>query len=352
METIKTIGIIGSGKMGEDIFNFLCENDFYLVWVTKNEKEVLFERFIKRITRKLKAGIITELEHKEIFDRNKITEDFNDLSNCDLILETITEDFEMKKEVFNELEKIAGKDAVIATNSSSIVPSKLVNNEMQKRLIGLHFFYPIKLKDVIEVIINKNTDPGLLNKISIFLFNLNRFYIKLDEKNAFILNKILLVIQAYVYNYYENNNLSFIVLDELVRKHLFPIGIFEMIDNIGVSTLLTSIKNYLTDFDENDRTYFMPLIKRLENMIENNNEQEFYKIRDNRISLVISEKIEEKFINGLIYIYINACYKVLENKILTEHELSYSIKEYFGTTKNPFEIVKEIGKEEFTLICH
>jgi 3-hydroxybutyryl-CoA dehydrogenase len=345
MGSIKTIGIIGSGKMGEDIFNFLNEHDNSIIWVTKNNKEVLTERFIKRITRKLKAGVITDIEQKDIFERNKITENIEDLSGCDLIIESITEDFEKKKELINEVEKIASGDAIIATNSSSFVPSELAGGRIKNRFIGIHFFYPIKLKNVIEFIFNKEVKLDIFDKIAELFYNLNRFYIKLDEKNAFILNKILLDIQAYVYNFYEKNNISFIALDELVRKHLFPVGIFEMIDNIGINTMLTSIKNYTMDLDKLDMPFYLPLIKRLEKLLDSQNEPEFYKIRDNRISLIINEKFEEKFISGLTYLYINTCYKVLENKILTEYELDYSLKEYFGVTKSPFDLAREIGKD-------
>ena len=344
MEEIKTIGIIGAGKMGEDIFNFLSEHDFSLIWVTRSNKEILTERFIKRITRKLKAGVITEIEHKDMYERTKITDNIEDLSKCELIIESITENFEMKKELFSELEKIANSDAIIATNSSSIAPSKLGSKENLKRIIGLHFFYPIKLKNVIEVIINKKTSAAVLEKIKLMFFFLNRFYIKLDEKNAFIFNKILLDIQSYVYNFYEQNSLSYTVLDELVRKHIFPVGIFEMIDNIGIDTILTSVKNYTKDIDKNDQIYYEPFITRLEKMSASTNENEFYKIRDNRINIIVNERIEEKFINGLIYLFINSCYKILEKKILTENELEFSMKEYFGTSKSLFDLAKEHEK--------
>lgn len=256
MNEIKKIGIIGSGKMGSDIFNFLSDFNFDLLWFTRDaeHKEVLRNMYNKKIRRQLKHGILNQ----EIFDfRNqyKITNRLNDLFDCDLIIESVIEEFDVKSTLFYELDKMVKPSCILASNSSSILPSELAEVVQRKnRLIGLHFFYPIAFKNVVEVIPSKFTDDLTLEKIKLLLDEIKRFYIVQFESDAFILNRLLLQIQVVAFGLLKEMKLGYKQFDNIVKQLIPEFGLFEMMDKVGHHTMYNAILNY-SKMDDNKSKY-------------------------------------------------------------------------------------------------
>lgn len=246
MNEIKIVGIIGSGKMGSDIFNYLSDFNFELIWYTRNfdHKEILRNTYHKKIKRQLKHGIISQY----VFDlRNqyRITDSFEDLSSCDLVIESVVEELEIKSELFHKLDSIIKPSCILASNSSSILPSELTERVQRKnRVLGLHFFYPIAFKNVVELISSEYTDEISVEKIKYFLKDIKRFYIEQNEKNAFLLNKFLLQIQLVAYDLLHHYKLGFKQFDNISKQLIPEFGLFEMMDHVGHNTMYNAILNY------------------------------------------------------------------------------------------------------------
>jgi len=269
MNKIHKIGIIGSGKMGSDIFNYLTDYAYNLIWFTRNTEHQLLlrESFDKKIKRQLKHGIIND-DIFELRNNFKITTQLSDLSDCDLIIESVIEDQSVKTEVFDILEKIVKPSCIIVSNSSSIVPSVYSQNLSRKnRIAGIHFFYPMAIKNVSEIIFSDITDDLTRESIRLFLDSINRFYIEQEVKTAFILNRFLLEIQIKAYELRKNYKIGFNEIDEIAKSIIPDFGLFEMMDMVGHHTMYNSILNY--SLMDKDKQKYKPLLTELNHRLEN-----------------------------------------------------------------------------------
>lgn len=263
MNKIKTIGIIGSGKMGSDIFNYLSDFNFQLIWLTRNEehKEKLRNTFKKKVKRQLKHGLISQ-EIFDLKDQYQITTDFNDLSSCDLVIESVIEEKEIKTAIFEKLDSILKPSCVIASNSSSILPSEITDNiERKNRVLGLHFFYPIAFKNVVEIISSDSTDELSTEKMKLFLSEIKRFYLIQNEADAFILNRFLLQLQVKALEIVKEKKINFKQFDQISKEIIPEFGLFEVMDSVGHNTMYNAIQNYSRM--DNDKLKYNLLLEEL-----------------------------------------------------------------------------------------
>lgn len=320
MNEIKSVGIVGSGKMGSDIFNYLSDFKFKLMWYTRNSehKEILRNTYHKKIKRQLKHGIISQ----EIFDlRNsfRITNNWNDLSECDLIIESIIEEQDIKAELFQKLDKIVKPSCVLASNSSSILPSELAENLLRKnRILGLHFIYPIAFKNVVELVSADFTDEITIEKTKLFLDDIKRFYIKQNESNAFILNRFLLQIQVVAFNLLKKNKLGYKQFDDISKQLIPEFGLFEIMDNVGHNTMYNAILNY-SRMDMNKKKY-EPLLNELntrKSVSDTNNRNLFY-----------NDDKENKEVDDSTILEIIDKFKAVANEYLKKYTEEYKMNVY------------------------
>jgi 3-hydroxyacyl-CoA dehydrogenase len=183
-----------------------------------------------------------------------------------LIIEAINEDVEAKKELFRVVDKIAPPGCIFVSNSSSINPSALIPSEDRKdKFAGIHFFYPIALKDIVEVIITSETSQETLSRITWFLKTISRRFLILEEKDSFILNRIFLHFQNEAFLLVNEGKASLQQIDRIVRENLFPTGVFEFFDSVGLDVMLASVRNYSRDDPSAER--YRPLIGQLQDLV-------------------------------------------------------------------------------------
>ena len=265
---LNNIGIIGAGKMGANLMYYLLDMNFTLTWICSPETDIdkLRKTFNKRLGRTLEAGIIDETRFQNIMNQVIISNNIQDLSKCELIIEAISEDLKAKQQLFHKLDTIAPATCIFASNSSSINPSKLVPSENRKNtFIGLHFFYPIALKDIAEVIVTSDTSKDTLLKVTSFLKKIRRKFLLLEEKDSFILNRIFLNFQNEAFLLVNNHKASLDQIDRIVKEHFFSSGVFEFIDSVGLDVMLASVENYSKVDPTPERFY--PLIDRLQKLV-------------------------------------------------------------------------------------
>ncbi len=344
------VGIVGNGKMGTDLFYYLNDFDFQLVWLVRDEvkKNGLHDKYVKKLDRAVKNGLIDHDFYNDKKNNTIISSDPESLKNCHLILETINEDIKMKRELFQGLFETVNDNCIFASNSSSFVPSKICpDRERAGKLFGLHFFYPVKFKNIAELIKPGGYDPAGLETIRGFLGKINKFYFVQDEKNPFLLNRMFLPFEAEAVGILDEGRLTALQIDALIEKHFFPIGIFRMFDSIGIDILYTSIKEYSGYYP--DKNCFDPVLFRLGSMIVRNElglktGKGFY---DYSGRMRAEELPEDDYVCGAVErlrdVYINAAYKFLESNAMTGDEMEYAVKEYVGIKKGPLELSREIG---------
>src|SRR3990172_1479955 len=209
-EIIK-IGIIGNGKMGTDIFYYLADFNFHLTWVCRSEegRKNSTDPFVRKLSRRRRSGLVDGAFVSYRMMNTNITTRLSELSDSDIVIEAIGEDTDAKAKLFGELDPLVRKDTVIASNSSSIKPSCFIKNVGRPEYYaGLHFFFPVKYKNIVEITTTDSTGERAINRIKKFLSIIERFYIILHESEGFILNRIFLDFQAQAYRYYAEGALE------------------------------------------------------------------------------------------------------------------------------------------------
>jgi len=341
--------------MGTDIFYFLSDFPFQLTWLFKSQMklEKTREDWIKKQQRALKYNRLDEDTYHEKLLQIQFTSDLSTLADCDLIIESITENFETKSALFRELDVVAKPESIFSSNTSSIpIASMVPSNRRINSFVGLHFFYPVRIKNLLEVNILSETSQPVVDMISEFLLTTRKFFKILPEPDHFLFNRLFLPLQAGVYNLYKEDRIPIETLDLLVKEKLFPIGIFEFIDQVGIDVMHIAVSNYT--LGKTDADFYQPWIEGLKRLKEGNKlgvktGKGFYNYVEQKPPLDINYKDsldnpQQDLILKKIYSwYLTPIFKVVTNHILTQEETVHFIKEYMGLDKSPFDLAKEIG---------
>ncbi|NUM35330.1 MAG: hypothetical protein HUU50_12340 [Candidatus Brocadiae bacterium] len=355
--TFPKIGIVGSGRMGTDIFYFLNDFPYSLVWFCRNpEKKASFsKKYETKIKRMYKSGAIDESTFQFRTSNTIITDALSDLQDCDLIIESISEDQDAKIALFQELDKIAKAESVFVTNTSSIKPGKLYpNTERRLRFAALHFFYPIPYCSSLEIIATDQCDPTTIAKLQKFSKEIKKNALVLPEEGAFLLNKIFSYFQGQVFRYYKEKILSKKEIDALVRK-IFAMGSFEFLDNIGIDIALTATKNYKEEMPYPE--FFILPIQEMQKKVDQGDfgmktGRGFYSYNPEKpeeeeilVSLSPEEKknYEQDVVDRLSCIYISTCLWAIDKGYCTAPEIEKAMDEYIGMQKGPIKLCQEMG---------
>jgi 3-hydroxyacyl-CoA dehydrogenase len=331
---LKNIGIIGEGKMGTNLLYYLIDMDFNLTWICSQDADLerLRRTFNKRLIRTLEAGIIDEKRFQSIQERMTISSSLEDVTACELIIEAINEELQAKQKLFRALDAIASPGCIFTSNSSSINPSALIPSENRKdKFAGLHFFYPIALKNIVEVILLPESSRETVQELTTFLESIHRRFLILEEKDSFILNRIFLHFQNEAFLLVNEKKASIHQIDRIVKEHFFPIGVFEFFDSVGLDIMLASVKNY-TEYDPSaDR--FHSLILRLEELVSygrlGNKQNGGFYTKD------ISQdpgypEYDMEIISRLKTLYESAFNRLCHSSGIPAKELKTAMDEYFG----------------------
>jgi 3-hydroxybutyryl-CoA dehydrogenase len=337
-----TIGIVGEGKMGTNLFYYLMDFGFTLIWVCSNDTETnrIIKSFNKKIKRSLDAGSIDEITYSNLQMNTKITSELHQLKHCNLIIEAIPENIHLKRQLFAELERIAHVDCIFASNSSSINPSDISTYLSGKnRLIGLHFFYPVALKNIVEFIISVNTSKDVIKKGKEFLTRINRDHMLLTENCSFILNKIYLDFQNEAFLIVSEENLRFSQMDALIKRYFFPLGVFDFCDSVGNDIMLASVRNYTRDYPNKD--HYMKFTIELEKLVNCNRSGVksgagffSYPVEGNDDDLSFNEIMIERIIERLHFTMVSSIDRFSSQSGISAFVLNNAMKEYLGSEKN------------------
>ncbi|MFH0866191.1 MAG: 3-hydroxyacyl-CoA dehydrogenase family protein [Bacteroidota bacterium] len=340
---LSTIGIVGSGKMGLNLFYYLVDFDFQLILVceTVQQKDEVIIGFSKKLNRELKNKLITE----ELFQRKLlnacITVELELLDKCHLIIEAVTEDKIIKQQLFSKLLTIVPSECILASNSSSILAYDL---GLGGTLIGMHFFYPVSLKNIVELMVCERTNPGITEKAIRFLKTINLKHILLNQEGAFMLNRLFLDFQNEAFRLKVIHNLSYREMDDIVTKYFFPVGVFGFFDSVGLDVMLVSIKNYSV-FSSGPQQY-RELIEELavltsQGFLGQKTKRGFYSYGTQLFihaeHVTIDPVIEKQIYLRLRDCYIQTATTFVEKRICDKATINYAVKEYMGIEKGPFE---------------
>ncbi|MBS0533957.1 MAG: 3-hydroxybutyryl-CoA dehydrogenase [Proteobacteria bacterium] len=241
--TIKTVGVIGAGQMGNGIAHVcaLAGYDVKLNDISAERIKAGMATINGNMAKQVSKKTITEDERKAALARIGVAEKYDDLGACDLVIETAIEKEEAKRKIYAELCPSLKPEAILATNTSSISITRLAaTTDRPERFIGIHFMNPVPLMELVEVIRGIATDDATFETSKEFVRTLHKTIAVSEDFPAFIVNRILLpMINEAIYTLYEGvGNVEAIDTAMRLGAH-HPMGPLELADFIGLDTCLS-----------------------------------------------------------------------------------------------------------------
>ena len=231
------IGVVGSGAMGAGIAQVVATANYAVIVFDTNTQAIqkaqtnLKTTLIKLVE---KQKITTE-QQTSIFEKIKFVTDINELANCQLIIEAIVENLEVKKTVFTNLENIVSQNCVLASNTSSLsITSISAACKNPERVIGIHFFNPATLMPLVEIIPCIATLPEVTQHCKTLIDSWNKVTVIVKDTPGFIVNRVARPFYSEALRIYEEGIANIATID-WAMKHIggFKMGPFELMDLIG-----------------------------------------------------------------------------------------------------------------------
>ncbi|AKQ45608.1 3-hydroxybutyryl-CoA dehydrogenase [Rufibacter radiotolerans] len=231
------VGIIGSGAMGTGIAQVLATAGHKVHLLDKNAKAL--ERAAQNIKDTLgklsKKGKLSEIDAAEILDRLNFTEAYQDFGSCDLVLEAVVEDLEVKQNLFREVEMIVPEYCILASNTSSLsIASIAAACEKPERFIGIHFFNPAPVMPLVEIIPAVQTREGLAEEMKQQVQSWGKMPVIVKDTPGFIVNRVARPFYGEALRILEEGIAEMATIDwAMTNLGGFKMGPFTLMDFIG-----------------------------------------------------------------------------------------------------------------------
>jgi len=265
---IKKVGVLGCGLMGAGIAQTAASAGFETT-VREVSEELLqrgFTAIEKSLERFAAKGTITEAQQKQTRDRLLGTTSFGDLTDCDIIIEAIIENLEEKQNTYRELDAICKAETIFASNTSSLSITQMMvatSPARQQRFIGMHFFNPVPIMKLVEVVRTILTDANVYESAIEFGKKLGKVPVRAGDKTGFIVNRLLVPYLLDAIRALEEGVGSIVDIDNAMRLGCgYPMGPFTLGDFVGLDTTYYIAEIMFNEFREK-RFASPPLLKRM-----------------------------------------------------------------------------------------
>ncbi len=266
MASIQKVGVLGCGLMGSGIAQVSAQAGFDTV-VREVDQDALdrgLAAIRKNLDRAVKKERMTGDQRDEVLGRIHGTVDFGPLGDRDIVVEAVVEDLSVKEQVFGKLDELCGADTIFASNTSSLTITEMASvTERPDRFVGLHFFNPVPVMALVEVVRTGFTSDETFDSAWAFAKSVGKQPIACRDNSGFIVNRLLVPYMLDAIRAYEEGIGSIEDIDQGMRLGCgYPMGPFVLGDFVGLDTLykITEIM-----FDEYRETRFAPppLLKRM-----------------------------------------------------------------------------------------
>ena len=358
---ISKVGIIGSGTMGIGIAQVAATSgcEVFLYDANSNQTEKSLENLKKTLNKLVEKGKISAEKSDDILSKIKPCNELSGLKDCDLFIEAIIENKEIKTKVFQELEELVSENCVISSNTSSIsitsLSSELKNPE---RFIGIHFFNPAPLMPLVEII------PGLLTKenLATEVFSLMKSWGKIPviakDVPGFIVNRIARPFYGEALRIAEENIATFEQIDDAMRTlGNFKMGPFELMDLIGIDVNFSVTKTVYQDYFY-DPKYKPSLLQ--QRMVEakllgRKTGKGFYNYAEKEeypTTQILEDVLSEKIFLRIMAMLINEAVEAKRLKIASDEDIELAMQKGVNYPKGLLAWGKEIGYQKIHETLH
>lgn len=265
---IRKVGVLGCGLMGAGIAQVAATAGFETV-VKEVSDDLIAKGFggiEKSLAKFAEKGTITSAQQTEIRGRLSGTTSFDKLADCDIIIEAIIESLEEKRSTYRQLDQICKPETIFASNTSSLSITEMMtatSPERQQRFIGMHFFNPVPLMKLVEVVKTILTDEAVYEQAVEFGQKLGKVPVRAGDKTGFIVNRLLVPYMLDSIRALEEGVGSIVDIDNAMKLGCgYPMGPFTLGDFVGLDTTYYIAEIMFNEFREK-RFAPPPLLKRM-----------------------------------------------------------------------------------------
>jgi 3-hydroxybutyryl-CoA dehydrogenase len=263
---ITKVGVVGCGLMGSGIAQVTAQADFdtTVVEVSDEALRAGLDRIDAFLARGIERGKVTVQQKEQTLGRIKGTTDLASLGDRDLVIEAVSENLDLKRRTFARLDEVLRPNALLASNTSSLsITEMAAATRHPERFVGLHFFNPVPLMKLVEVIHTARTRPGAADAMAEFACRLGKTPIRTSDRTGFIVNRLLVPYQLDAVRALEEGVASIADIDNGMKLGCgHPMGPLTLNDFVGIDTLLHIAHIMFDEFHER-RFAPPPLVKRM-----------------------------------------------------------------------------------------
>ena len=266
MSDIRTVGVVGCGLMGRGIAQ-ICAAAGYDTVVREVNDDLLAKGLgavSKQLDRAVEKGKLEAEERDRTLERLSGTVSLEDLADCDIVIEAIVEDIDVKKDLFGVLDRQSPEGTIFASNTSSLTVTEMAaSTGRPDRFVGLHFFNPVPVMKLVEVVRTGGTSASTFDRAFAFARSLGKVPIACTDNSGFVVNRLLVPYMLDAIRAYEEGIGSIEDIDTGMKLGCgYPMGPFVLGDFVGLDTLYFIAEIMFDEYREK-RFAPPPLLKRM-----------------------------------------------------------------------------------------
>jgi 3-hydroxybutyryl-CoA dehydrogenase len=266
MPEIRTVGVLGCGLMGSGIAQVSAQAGYETIVreVTDELRDRGLGSISKQLARAVEKGKLSAEDSDAAVGRLRGTTKLADLAGCDIVIEAVVEDLALKNEIWRELDSVCGPDTIFASNTSSLTIAEMAAaTSRPERMVGLHFFNPVPVMKLVEVVKTIATDPDVFRTAYDFATSLGKDPITCKDNSGFVVNLLLVPYMMDAIRALEQGVASIEDIDKGMRLGTgYPMGPFTLCDFVGIDTL-DRIGGIMFEEYREKRYASPPLLKRM-----------------------------------------------------------------------------------------
>lgn len=266
MAEIKRVGVLGCGLMGSGIAQVAAAAGYETL--VREVSDELCERGIggigKQLGKAVEKGKMAAEDRDAIIGRLKGTTNLEDLKDCDIIIEAVVEDLAVKNQMWQTLDAVCGPETIFASNTSSLtIADMAAATKRPERMVGLHFFNPVPVMKLVEVVRTIATDPAVFDTAFAFAKSLGKEPIVCKDNSGFVVNLLLVPYMMDAIRALSEGVATIEDIDKGMQLGTgYPMGPFVLSDFVGLDTL-DKIGGIMFDEYKEKRYASPPLLKRM-----------------------------------------------------------------------------------------
>ena len=243
MREIATVGVLGAGTMGAGIAQTAAEAglDVLVHDPVDGAVDRARDRIDGFLRRKVEKDQLSAAEADAAGTRIRPVPTLEALAAADLVIEAAPEDLELKRDLFRRLDATAGADTILATNTSSLSVARIASaTERPQRVVGMHFFNPVPLMALVEVIAGPMTDPAVTDSVALLGRRLGKTPVVAADTPGFIVNRVQRAYYLEAFRIHDGGLAPLDAIDDAMRGIGFRMGPFELADTVGTDVNLAA----------------------------------------------------------------------------------------------------------------